>query len=38
MFLDKPINLPDQKGFISHEPLGIILGIMPWNFPLLAGL
>ena len=30
---DKPINLPGQKGFIAHEPLGIILGIMPWNFP-----
>ena len=32
MFLDKPINY-QVKGFIAHEPLGIILGIMPWNFP-----
>ncbi len=30
---DKPISFPGKKGFISHEPLGIILGIMPWNFP-----
>lgn len=22
-----------SKSFISYEPLGVILGIMPWNFP-----
>ena len=33
VLIDKPIRLPGQKGFIAHEPLGIILGIMPWNFP-----
>jgi len=23
-----------KKAFVSHEPLGVIYGIMPWNFPL----
>jgi len=38
---NSPIWLEDQsvvteakKSFITYQPLGIILGIMPWNFPL----
>ena len=30
---DKPIDSDAQKSFISFEPLGVILGVMPWNFP-----
>lgn len=22
-----------QKSFVTHEPIGIVFGIMPWNFP-----
>lgn len=30
----EPINLPDdKKAKIIHQPLGIILAVMPWNFP-----
>jgi succinate-semialdehyde dehydrogenase/glutarate-semialdehyde dehydrogenase len=30
---DKEIKTEMKKTFISYQPLGIILGIMPWNFP-----
>ena len=33
VLVDNPIKLTNQKGFVSHQPLGVILGIMPWNFP-----
>ena len=29
----KEINLRPLKSYISFQPIGIILGIMPWNFP-----
>ena len=34
MFLkDEHIKTESQQSFISYEPLGVILAIMPWNFP-----
>jgi succinate-semialdehyde dehydrogenase/glutarate-semialdehyde dehydrogenase len=31
---DEPIQLPDgKKAKVLHQPLGIILAVMPWNFP-----
>ena len=30
---DKIIETPGQKSFVTIQPLGLILGIMPWNFP-----
>lgn len=30
---DFPIETDAQKSYVSFQPLGIILGIMPWNFP-----
>ena len=30
---DKIVKTRGQKSFIAFKPLGLILGIMPWNFP-----
>lgn len=30
---DKIIINDKKKSFISYQPIGIVLGIMPWNFP-----
>ena len=31
---DEIIETEAQRSFIAHEPLGVVLAIMPWNFPL----
>lgn len=31
---DEIITTDASKSYISYQPVGIILGIMPWNFPL----
>jgi succinate-semialdehyde dehydrogenase/glutarate-semialdehyde dehydrogenase len=30
---DQPMNLEDANAYIHYEPLGVLLGVMPWNFP-----
>jgi succinate-semialdehyde dehydrogenase/glutarate-semialdehyde dehydrogenase len=30
---DQHVKTEYQKSFITFQPLGIILGVMPWNFP-----
>ncbi|GMQ97890.1 MAG: NAD-dependent succinate-semialdehyde dehydrogenase [Acidimicrobiia bacterium] len=31
---DVPISADRTSSYVSYRPLGVILGIMPWNFPL----
>jgi len=33
MIADEPVKTEGQKSFICYQPLGIVLAIMPWNFP-----
>ncbi len=30
---DEPVKTEAEQSYVSFEPLGVILGIMPWNFP-----
>jgi len=33
MLADEPVAMDDGRAFVAYEPLGVILSIMPWNFP-----
>lgn len=30
---DKPLDVEGVEAYLQHTPLGVLLGIMPWNFP-----
>jgi len=31
--MDRPVETGNAKSFVAIEPLGLVLGVMPWNFP-----
>lgn len=33
MLADIPIATDRAKSYVHHEPLGVVLAVMPWNFP-----
>lgn len=33
MIADEPVETEGSNSFISYQPLGVVLAIMPWNFP-----
>ncbi|GAB5553552.1 MAG: NAD-dependent succinate-semialdehyde dehydrogenase [Saprospiraceae bacterium] len=30
---DEPVNTAANKSYVSYQPLGVILAVMPWNYP-----
>jgi len=30
---DRPVNTEASKTFITFQPIGVVLAVMPWNFP-----
>ena len=30
---DRPVQMEDGKSWVAFQPLGVVLAIMPWNFP-----
>ncbi|MEO7086962.1 MAG: NAD-dependent succinate-semialdehyde dehydrogenase [Gemmatimonadaceae bacterium] len=30
---DEPIEAKDERSYVSFEPIGVVLAVMPWNFP-----
>jgi len=30
---DEPIDVKGERSFVAFQPLGVILAVMPWNFP-----
>ncbi len=34
MLQDREVEVDASLGFVAYQPLGVVLAIMPWNFPL----
>ncbi len=34
MLADEPVAIDGGEAFVSYQPLGTVLAVMPWNFPL----
>ena len=34
LLADEPVTTPAERSWIGYEPVGVVLAVMPWNFPL----
>ena len=30
---DKPVSSDGERGYVAYQPIGVVLAVMPWNFP-----
>ncbi|HSH09708.1 MAG TPA: NAD-dependent succinate-semialdehyde dehydrogenase [Oceanipulchritudo sp.] len=30
---DEPVETGDQRSYVAYQPIGLVLAVMPWNFP-----
>jgi succinate-semialdehyde dehydrogenase/glutarate-semialdehyde dehydrogenase len=30
---DRPVTSDGERGYVAYQPIGVVLAIMPWNFP-----
>jgi len=30
---DEPVDIKGERSFVAFQPLGVVLAVMPWNFP-----
>jgi len=34
LLADEPVETPADRSWVGYEPVGVVLAVMPWNFPL----
>jgi succinate-semialdehyde dehydrogenase/glutarate-semialdehyde dehydrogenase len=34
LLADEPVDIPGVDAWVSYEAIGVVLAVMPWNFPL----
>ncbi|GAB4081094.1 NAD-dependent succinate-semialdehyde dehydrogenase [Modestobacter muralis] len=34
LLADEPVDTPADRSWVGYEPVGVVLAVMPWNFPL----
>ena len=34
LLADEPVHIDGVNAWVSYEPIGLVLAVMPWNFPL----
>src|SRR5207237_9473670 len=33
MLADEPITIEGERSYVAYQPIGVVLAVMPWNFP-----